>query len=446
MRSLWHVIRSSDAEAPDHEAVCPQPRSEEKRARWLLAPLVLLALVSAAIHTFARSSPKTQVDKPEFSILAHETQGRDVVGIRGYVKARGGTCLLVQACCGVAPMTGPCGEDPRQQWVLTEEGLLWHDFGGCLDRGDGKLHMQACDPRRRSQIWKYDTRSGRVRGVGGDDERCVSNPAPGTDRLPATLAECGDASGQRWSIGVRVGAVQLAADACFVRDGSRTLLTTCSSKITSAWALAGSKGVSSLRQGYAKSGSNTCLNTGPCCDGQLYHGPCGNDLLQSWTFKDGRLQHGYGACMARVGSKVLVKDCDSKEPSQNWKYDPDSGRISPAGDEGICLEAGTNSIALTKCHSGVPGQKWEIPLKPIVTEFEASTCLESRGHHVGLGQCRPGSSITWEFDASLGQLIHQASRSCATKGAHGQVVLDDCSEHPDEDDTWRQHPDSLELA
>jgi len=387
-------------EQREHEGHSVPPRSLRGLpllVRFLLVPSALVVMFLLAAAVARRSSARLQRSRMRDSevavVLARTAQTLPaVVAVRGLVRNRRGACLHAKLCCGAAPWVAECDRDMAQQWEFTSQGLLRHDIGGCLDRG-GALHMWKCNASNPHQLWAYDTESGLLKSREKDAFCLQISEESGMGSL-TVLSTCRRVPAQGWSLGVRIGALQLAADSCLLAEGGAAALGRCSPGPHAMWELDVSAGrllhlASGLCLEASRNGSiglrtcsdspsnalweydpatselrtaeGACLGDGGSKGEELGLRPCARMRRRAWRvgLRLGQIQHRRGFCLGAgsaglAGRPLVQTPCDS---AQSWSYHDETGTIRDS--MGSCLEVFRPfSVAVSPCRRDASTQQW----------------------------------------------------------------------------------------
>jgi len=331
--------------------------------------------------------------RPLVGLAAAAGSGDEALRARGLLRVRGGLCLHARKPYGSPVFLGKCDSGSlSQQWQYTEQGLLQHDFAGCLDRGGKTVHMWFCDPANPSQRWAYRMADGAL----SDPEHkiCLQAPLPHAPLSPAVFAICAnDEPRQEWSLAIRAGQIQLDAGSCLSISGGELALQDCARNATLDWELDLSSGQlrhcatdmcasgraadrveleSCLRQDsfadrqWTFSRSDGKLRTvgGDCLFSEAASGrgapslaPCGNRSM-AWRVgvAGGQIKHRHGVCLNALAKPGAALEMWACELAEMWSYYDEDGTLRRPG--GMCLEVADEAVVLMACKVGEPNQQW----------------------------------------------------------------------------------------
>jgi len=381
------------------DAIADQPQVASRSATYV--PLCLLAAsgcaLSACIGTVAASlrwhstvqAADTQDLMQKWGMAWAKPEGMIALGNgsavhgRGLVKHRWGLCLYTDGGLGAPVFMGECDAGAlSQQWQYDAHlGHVKHEFAGCLDGGGNSLHMWTCNSRNPAQRWIYHPEVGEFRNK--EKETCLHAGLPKRRGSTVQLRKCVRRSvHQHWSVGVRMGQVQVQPGACL-------------------WAQAGAAG--------ERVGTRTCARHAD----------------EDWLYDAslGRLQHQNSNLCAEAnhGGHVLLRPCrtGTEASEQRWRHNLKSGEM--VSSHGLCLGHSAarlegssgegRAVAAQHCKGSTQGQRWSTGILTGQVRHRHGVCLHtSRGARLGADAARvvlwacEDSFEQWSYDDGLGHV------------------------------------------
>jgi len=365
---------------------------------------------------------------------------------RGLVKIRGGDmCLHAKRGFGSQVFLGPCeGDGLLQEWQYDAHlGHLKHAFAGCLDGGGETLHMWMCQGSNPSQRWAYDAKIGKL--VNRAAGTCLDAIHPGRLGGKVHLWRCiPHFQRQEWSIGLRIGQVQLWRGVCLWAQGGElggeVRTRSCGSHSNEQWLFDPSLGWLEHRT------SRLCLTSrtkrtrkekhvhlASCASGAVRSR--GQRWLHNVVSGELRLVYGGGCLHGDYGLPVRVEACrGSLRGMRQWTTGALTGQIRLR--HGFCLHA--SAAGKNKQHAQVflwvcearEDQQWTYDSLSGRIQHLSGLCLKRDGEVVFAGKCRNPFAEHWLYNVETGHILHGTScLEASSPGTAGAALgLRECVE------------------